>query len=209
MNNKQEQGFTLIELLIVVAIIAILAAIAIPNFLQAEIRAKVARAHSEIQTLFTATEAYEVDNNTYPMTNGWFPGSNITINGGIPDRNGSYECYFGNYPPNVNVPASPYLTTPISYIASIPMDPFNGPTPRTYAYYSEPGTPNSDPGLQDAMWYQWYSVGPDGLWDSDPLINKLIFEGRSMEYDPSNGTVSNGDIQVVGGELEASQLDVY
>ena len=64
-----QKGFTLIELLIVVAIIAILAAIAIPNFLEAQVRAKIARARSEMRNLGTAMEAYYVDNNWYPV--GW------------------------------------------------------------------------------------------------------------------------------------------
>src|SRR5689334_11783624 len=63
-NNKP--GFTLIELLIVVAIIAILAAIAIPNFLAAQVRAKVARVKEEFHTLVTGLESYRTDNNAYP-----------------------------------------------------------------------------------------------------------------------------------------------
>ena len=55
-----KKGFTLIELLIVVAIIAILAAIAIPNFLEAQTRAKVARVLSDQRTLGTAVEQYSV-----------------------------------------------------------------------------------------------------------------------------------------------------
>src|SRR5690606_20588721 len=60
------KGFTLIELLIVVAIIAILAAIAVPNFLEAQVRAKVARVKSDQRTLATAIESYFVDHGTYP-----------------------------------------------------------------------------------------------------------------------------------------------
>jgi prepilin-type N-terminal cleavage/methylation domain-containing protein len=55
------RGFTLIELLIVVAIIAILDAIAVPNFLEAQLRAKVSRAKSDMRSVATALEAYRVD----------------------------------------------------------------------------------------------------------------------------------------------------
>lgn len=61
-----KKGFTLIELLIVVAIIAILAAIAVPNFLEAQVRAKVSRAKADIRSLATALESYVVDNNNFP-----------------------------------------------------------------------------------------------------------------------------------------------
>jgi type II secretion system protein G len=62
----QKKGFTLIELLIVVAIIAILAAIAVPNFLEAQVRAKVSRVKSDHRSLATAIESYYVDHGTYP-----------------------------------------------------------------------------------------------------------------------------------------------
>src|SRR5215218_6308546 len=60
------KAFTLIELLIVVAIIAILAAIAVPNFLEAQTRAKVSRAKADMRAIATAIESYRVDGNTYP-----------------------------------------------------------------------------------------------------------------------------------------------
>ncbi|MEO8376090.1 MAG: prepilin-type N-terminal cleavage/methylation domain-containing protein [Candidatus Sumerlaeota bacterium] len=56
-------GFTLIELLIVVAIIAILAAIAVPNFLEAQTRAKVSRVKADMRSVATAVESYRVDYN--------------------------------------------------------------------------------------------------------------------------------------------------
>ena len=66
MYNDRAWGFTLIELLIVVAIIAILAAIAAPNLLEAQTRSKVSRVHADMRSISTGLEAYRVDNSHYP-----------------------------------------------------------------------------------------------------------------------------------------------
>ncbi len=65
-----ERGFTLIELLIVVAIIAILAAILIPNFLRARAQSQLAASKGNLKNIATALESYFVDRGNYPTAIG-------------------------------------------------------------------------------------------------------------------------------------------
>jgi type IV pilus assembly protein PilA len=63
MRNKK--GFTLIELMIVVAIIGILAAIAIPNFLKFQAKSKQSEAKTNLKAIYTAETSYYGENNCY------------------------------------------------------------------------------------------------------------------------------------------------
>ncbi|MCC6547179.1 prepilin-type N-terminal cleavage/methylation domain-containing protein [Candidatus Sumerlaeota bacterium] len=103
----KKEGFTLIELLIVVAIIAILAAIAVPNFLEAQTRAKVSRAKADLRTLAVALEAYRVDGNNYPYVSDDDAGEWIMPAGAPKGR-----------------PNPGGLTSPIAYLTSALYDPF-------------------------------------------------------------------------------------
>lgn len=185
------RGFTLIELLVVVAIIAILAAIAVPNFLSAQTRAKVSRARADLRTVVLAIESYRVDNNSYPTYH-----YSLSPDSQLEFHLGGMVTGFGQSPPFDG--ANP-ITTPVAYLASMPEDPFAaqlaGPAQvREYLYVNwnyalERAVPNQQLGeaFERAREvygaYRLHSRGPDRFGPDSGL-----------PYDPTNGTVSSGDI---------------
>ncbi len=84
-EKRNQKGFTLVELLIVIAIIGILAAIAIPQFSQYRVRAYNATALSDLKNAYTASQAYFGDNPAGVVTlallqtNGYNPSANVTV----------------------------------------------------------------------------------------------------------------------------------
>lgn len=85
MRNTTRKGFTLIELLIVVVIIGILAAIAIPKFANTKEKAYLASMKSDLRNMATTQESYFADNQVYTAgsaTN--LSGSTTSLNGFVP-----------------------------------------------------------------------------------------------------------------------------
>ena len=199
------RAFTLIELLIVVAIIAILAAIAVPNFLEAQTRSKVARVKADERTIATAIEAYTVDYNRPPLSYRFETASKEyrDLTGGANDTSSFARA---------KRRARASLTTPVAYLSDWPLDPFadkgvvhvigGGLDPVTFGWYryEDYATTWWRTDIMQEIGYRW-AVGSPGPTRYDyinlirALRNWINHSNQKVvfgPYDPTNGTMSEG-----------------
>ena len=237
----KRSGFTLIELLIVVLIIAILAAIAVPNFLEFQTRAKVSRAKSDLRALATAIEAYYVDEQSYPPCNSFAVSGNCA----------PLMC-------SNNYPVLERLSTPIAYMSvGVLQDAFlskfftgsgvyagdegdgttlpgananypqedDDPAGKVYLYQSVTSDERAIAGNGAAIGWLLGSVGPDlirinmgGVLACNGTIDRPGCTPRGFEtkfaychnllYDPTNGSVSWGELYRSGGDINRDYSSV-
>ncbi len=188
---RSQRSFTLIELLIVVAIIGILAAIAVPNFINAQMRATVTRTYADMKALYSAMEMYRLDNNSY-----------------VPD-------YDSQKVPGVSIQGNEVLTyakltSPVAYMNSIPIDPFFGssslrglhPKAAPYFQYAGPWGGMEEP---REAWrpsrtiYTMTSLGPDK--EDQQAWSYPHDRAYLVTYSASNGVHSQGDIYMSNNGL--------
>ncbi|MFH1744244.1 MAG: prepilin-type N-terminal cleavage/methylation domain-containing protein [bacterium] len=213
---RKREGFTLIELLIVVAIIGILAAIAVPNFMNARVRAKMSRALADMKTLSTGVEQLRLDRGLL-LVDFW---DDDTEEGqqrlrddfrGVGGSHNNRGGTAGIWAP---------LTSPVAYLSSIPVDPFFSPVlgddvksnliaediiaPYAYMYADEdPKIPSDDIGL--ALYYgtpvgrragvQRLKEGEYVMIGAGPDMKRGGYDTTmGFPYEPSNGLNSRGDV---------------
>lgn len=210
------RGFSISELLILITIIAILAAIAVPNYMEAHVATDVAQAKSDLHTLVEGLEAYRLDNVDYPRMNSL---NCCTLPPGFP----------GDYRSSETLER---LTTPIAYLNtpypfSDPFEPrayYYGPTLQSWIvadgsvkiaaskqyFYTARGNQHNgywNDKESTQTWFLLESSGPDrshnSIWYMINAMPKptLIDQAKlgKVMYDPTNGTISRGSIWNYGG----------
>ena len=174
-RRTRKHAFTLVELAFVLAFILVLFAMAIPNFLEAQTRAEVARSKLELVVIASALESYRTDLGAYP-----------------PNKVTRVQSAADLVP----------ITTPIAYMTRLPRLAKDARNPRHEVFPEylnlgqiyPPDKPYQPPFIGGCALYSITYTGPDGVYDTQAATDPITYN----IYDPTNGTTSKGDTVVFG-----------
>jgi type II secretory pathway pseudopilin PulG len=216
---EKDVGFTVIELLIIIAIISIIVAIAVPNLMSANIRAKVSGVKADMGSIAIALEDYKVDYGEYPKDPRFSRSTPYALDV-TAEPNWPFDGEDGTDPADDNDAIGlGYLVYPKAgfeptYLKRIAGDPFNndgeedwdgssGAHNHHYLYYtgkwSDSGPVNCTSSTDSPQYWALVSYGPDKDQDITSYVNakNAVNDGTNL-YNPDNGITSSGDIIIIG-----------
>jgi len=199
---NRSRGFTVQEVCVILFLGGILASATIPNYINAQAKAKASKAKADLAVIAVALEAYRVDHQQYP-----FDGGNCTNS---PDR------------PYWFIPWD--LTTPSAYCSpEVLNDPFRGWDFGSYTRYRYQNvdstwgrrygictgdTPSSYYDEMLCLVGHWclHSQGPNKIYGPTGWPNDCGYPQHPWPYDPTNGIISDGNIMVPQGPPDRDRL---
>ncbi len=200
----------MIELLIVIAIITVITAIAVPNLISANIKAKVKGIKSEMGSIAIALEDYRLDEGNYPID----PQSDPEAQNLAPDEIANPGEMFGiTQSGDLNAIGLGKLVFPGEgasdpvYLYRIPGDPFNdggeedpngtsGAHDNHYCYFTADASGSAS--STEAKYWALVSYGPDKDLDITSYRDAKDAVENRTDYNPDSGITSNGDIVIIG-----------